>query len=41
MFAAWCNLPVGKLPATMLAHTCPATAEAWERVAAAARQMVA
>lgn len=33
MFAAWCNLPVDKLPATMRAHTCPATAEAWGRVA--------
>lgn len=37
MFAAWCNLPVDKLPEAMRAHTCPATAEAWARVAAAAR----
>ncbi|QVJ07686.1 hypothetical protein L7H23_01295 [Sphingopyxis sp. BSN-002] len=37
MFAAWCNLPADKLPAEMRAHTCPATAEAWGRVAAAVR----
>lgn len=37
MFAAWCNLPADKLPEAMRAHTCPATAEAWGRVADAAR----
>ena len=37
MFAAWVNLPVDKLPEAMRAHTCPATAEAWQRVANAAR----
>lgn len=38
MFAAWVNLPVDKLPEAMRAHTCPATATAWKRVAEAARQ---
>ena len=37
MFAAWCNLPIEKLPPTMKAHYCPATADAWTRVAEAAR----
>lgn len=40
MFAAWCNLPADKLPAEMRAHTCPATAEAWGRVAAAVRSFM-
>jgi hypothetical protein len=40
MFAAWCNLPVDKLPEAMRAHTCPATAEAWGRVADAARTVL-
>ena len=38
LFAAWVNLPVDKLPEAMRAHTCPATAEAWQRVADAARE---
>ena len=40
MFAAWCNLPVDKLPEAMRAHTCPATAEVWARVADAARSIL-
>lgn len=37
MMAAWVNCPVDKLPAEMRAHTCKHTAEAWGRVADAAR----
>ena len=34
LFAGWVNCPVNKLPPTMRGHTCPATMEAWGRVAA-------
>lgn len=33
--AAWVNCPPEALPAAMRAHTCPATKEAWARVAEA------
>ena len=36
MFAAWVNCPVDKLPPEMKGHTCPATMDAWRRVAIAA-----
>lgn len=36
MLAAWVNIPVDQLPATMRAHTCEATMEAWKRVGDAA-----
>lgn len=33
--AAWCNVPVEKLPPEHRYHTCAATKEAWDRVASA------
>lgn len=36
-FAAWVNVSPDNLPQAMRFHTCPATKEAWERVAAAIR----
>lgn len=40
MIAAWVGVTVDQLPETMRAHTCPATAAAWGRVADAARQHI-
>jgi hypothetical protein len=40
MFAAWVNVDANKLPENMRAHTCLATAEAWARVADAARDFI-
>lgn len=40
MFAAWVNVSSDKLPAEMKGHTCPATMEAWSRVAQAARRAI-
>lgn len=40
MIAAWCNVRPDQLPEAMRAHTCAATAEAWTRVAAAAREFI-
>lgn len=40
MIAAWCNVPSDKLPEEMKAHTCKATADAWTRVAEAAREYI-
>lgn len=41
MIAAWCGTTPDNLPPEMRAHTCPATAAAWGRVADAARAHLA
>lgn len=41
MFAAWVNCDVERIPSEYRGHTCPATMEAWGRVAAAARDHLA
>ena len=40
MIAAWVGVTPDQLPPEMRAHTCPATAEAWTRVANAAREFI-